>query len=44
MFCKDLSQTVHLWGGGVWTSNGIAQFGPSKRSRSGKGGVAPIAA
>ena len=31
MFCKDLSQTVHLWGGGgggggVWTSNGIAQW------------------
>ena len=24
MFRKDLSQTVHLWGGRVWTSNGIA--------------------
>ena len=23
MFCKDLLQTVHLWGG-IWTSNGIA--------------------
>ena len=28
MFCKDLSQTVHLWGG-VWTSNGIAHYAGS---------------